>query len=411
MNNKRIICLDAGHGGSDPGAVANGMREAEIVFNVTGILKEKLEQAGLAVILSRPDENIDPGINPRWQFANGNQADYFISIHVNAGGGSGAETFYFRDNSERSCRSENFAHYVNNRYAEKMSLRNRGVKPDTQTHLGAIGVLRHTTMPAILVELAFIDSPLSNIDVFILRERQNDIATELADAILHYFDIEKDREASPSQANEITHPAMPRVDIDILGNIKDITGYIDNGRTMVWLVDIIHAISEATGLNLSAVWDDLRHIPVVAETETIAYKPLDSMDGSVLLFEAEEIRLIKNTVHWESRGEDEKGQILVANVILNRLNSPHHPNSITDVILHPGAFTVTQRPDFHKAQPSQLTISAVQQALSGTDHSQGATFFRSLTGISPDVWHERATAEGRLVRLFDHGNHRFYKEA
>ena len=79
--------------------------------------------------------------------------------------------FIHWDNSERSRRSENFVHYVNNRYAEKMGLHNRGVKPDTQTHIGVIGVFRHTQMPAILVELAFINSPLTNPDVPILKNK------------------------------------------------------------------------------------------------------------------------------------------------------------------------------------------------------------------------------------------------
>ena len=409
MSNKKIvICLDAGHGGIDPGAVANGMRESGIVFNVTEILKKKLEKAGVKVVLSRPDANTDPGINPRWQFANQEGADYFISIHVNAGGGTGGETFYYRDNSERSRQSESMAHYVNNRYTEKMGLRNRGVKPDTQTGIGSIGVLRHTKMPAILIELAFIDSPSSNNDVFVLKERQNDIAAELADAILQHLGIKSDQEVDPPEEPQ---PDLPKIYIDIFGDIKGITGYIDNGRTMVWLVDIAEALGH------TAIWDNERRIPMIPIKDSggtglaAEFPALEGTDGSELLLGAEEMRLLKNTVHWESRGEDEKGQILVANVILNRLNHPHHPNTITDVILQPGAFSVTQLPDFHQANPSQLTIGAIQKALSGTDYSQGATFFHSLAAMSPDIWHERATAAGKLIHLFDHGGHRFYKEA
>jgi len=131
-----VICLDAGHGGSDPGAVANGLKESVVAFEVVNFLKKRLERAGVEVVLSRPNAENNPGINERWQFANGSRADYFLSIHVNAGGGTGAETFFYRASTDRSRRSEAFSRAVNDNYAHKMGLRNRGVKPDTQTHIG-----------------------------------------------------------------------------------------------------------------------------------------------------------------------------------------------------------------------------------------------------------------------------------
>ena len=170
-------------------------------------------------------------------------------------------------------------------------------------------------------------------------------------------------------------------------------GYIENGETFVRLT------SFAAALGYTAIWDEVRHIPVVSTAE----------DG--------DLQLLKIITHWEARGEDEKGQILVVNVINNRMASPRHPNTLHDVIFHPGAFSPTQRPDFDSAVPNARTIAAVNRAVSGEDFSQGATFFHSISGIlqaeaeGREVWHERAVREGRLVRLFDHGNHRFYKEA
>jgi len=57
------------------------------------------------------------------------------------------------------------------------------------------------------------------------------------------------------------------------------------------------------------------------------------------------------------------------------------------------------------------TFKAVEKAMSGTDLSHGTTFFHAISRLTPEVWHERAVREGRLVILFEHGNHRFYKEA
>lgn len=249
MASKTIICLDAGHGGSDPGAVGNGLREDQIAFDVTNQLAEKLKNAGFDVVLSRPSANINPGINARWQLANEKKANYFISIHVNAGGGTGEETLFYKENSERSRRSEEFANCVNSIYAQEMGLRNRGVKTDTQSHLGSIGVLRYTNMPAILVELAFIDSPLHNPDVPILRDKRQEIATALAKAITNCL--------GGTPAEPEPEPTKPAVAIDILGKVKNISGYIENGATWVRLTEF----SEALGY--SAVWDDTRRIPVI----------------------------------------------------------------------------------------------------------------------------------------------------
>ena len=249
---RRIICLDAGHGGGDSGAVANGMREADITLAVTRLLGQQLEFAGFSIIYTRSDTS-GRTINERWQFANAQGADYFISIHVNAGGGTGVETFYFRNDSKRSRHSENFAHYVNNHYAEATGLRNRGVKPDTQTRLGSIGVLRHTRMPAILVELAFIDSPLHNPDVALLRIRQDAIAFALLDGILKYSTIEainETEETTTQQANLLT--------LDILGKEQQVRGFIDNGETFVRLTDFTNA------LGFVATWDSQRYIPVIS---------------------------------------------------------------------------------------------------------------------------------------------------
>jgi len=130
-----------------------------------------------------------------------------------------------------------------------------------------------------------------------------------------------------------------------------------------------------------------------------------------LIEAADDTRYLKLITHWEARGEDEKGQILIVNVIKNRIASPNFSNTLIEVIFAPGAFTPTRRPDFESAVPNDRTIAAVNRALNGEDFSQGATFFHTISHLTPDVWHERAVREGRLIHLFDHGNHRFYREA
>jgi len=124
----------------------------------------------------------------------------------------------------------------------------------------------------------------------------------------------------------------------------------------------------------------------------------------------EELRFLQLLVHWKAAGENEKGQILVVNVIFNRRNSPNFPNTVMGVIRQGGAFAVIERDDFETVAPSERTIRAINSALEGVDYSLGATHFRSLYGITPYVWHERAVRDGRLEFLFNHGGHRFYRE-
>ena len=109
-------------------------------------------------------------------------------------------------------------------------------------------------------------------------------------------------------------------------------------------------------------------------------------------------------IAWaEARGEDEKGIVLVTNVIINRVNSPQFPNTIRDVIFQPNQFTPVTNGSFDRATPDNRIRNAVHRALNGEDYSQGALFFRAVLGAEGS-WHERA-----LTRLFDHGGHRFYK--
>jgi len=183
--------------------------------------------------------------------------------------------------------------------------------------------------------------------------------------------------------------------VDMLGDIRALSGYIERGITWVRLAEFV------TAIGLAATWDSQRRMPVIFNV---------AIHGHINEYIQDDLHLLRLITHHEARGEDEAGQILIVNVVKNRVASPHFPDTVRDVIFAPGAFTPTQRPDFNTAVPNARTIDAVNKALGGADYSQGATFFLALRGITPDVWHERAVADGRLVHLFDHGGHRFYRE-
>jgi len=134
-------------------------------------------------------------------------------------------------------------------------------------------------------------------------------------------------------------------------------------------------------------------------------------DGSIahksINVTAEELDILNRIVWAEARGEDIKGQILVVNVIMNRVNSSQfrHANAIRDVVFAPNQFTPVRNGSFERAAPTQQNKEAVKLALQGEDYSQGALFFASLSVANiPNSWHETA-----LTRLFIHGGHVFYK--
>ena len=143
-----LIVIDAGHGGSDPGAVGCSLQEADVVLDVSTRLRTFLEGAGIRVALTR-DSDVAVGLTARATFANGMSADGFVSIHSNANGGTpatGTETWIA---NAAGARSLSLATGIQNAMVAEWALADRGVKR------ADFVVVRATTMPSALAELAF----------------------------------------------------------------------------------------------------------------------------------------------------------------------------------------------------------------------------------------------------------------
>lgn len=146
------IMIDPGHGGHDPGAVANGLKEKDLVLTIAKKTKAILEKVyGASVKLTRStDVYID--LSQRARLANNWGADYFASIHINAGGGTGFETFRFDKLSAASSTGKQQKIVHDSIYKKiKEKAVDRGKKSEN------LAVLRETKMPAILTENLFID--------------------------------------------------------------------------------------------------------------------------------------------------------------------------------------------------------------------------------------------------------------
>lgn len=141
MANKRIY-LDAGHGGSDPGAVKY-VKEAEVNIKVVNYMYSYLKANYVCTL--KKDVSAD-SLNTICNRANNWKADLFVSIHFNAGGGDGFEALVYSVANE-------YLGEVFEKYAKSVGQNSRGVKyrPD-------LAVLRLTKMEAVLCEIAFVDN-------------------------------------------------------------------------------------------------------------------------------------------------------------------------------------------------------------------------------------------------------------
>lgn len=150
--NSAVFILDPGHGGSDPGACALGRQEAADVLDLSIRVAKLIDGAGSTCSLTRVTD-VTQSLATKVSIANSGSFSYFLSIHRNAGGGKGVETYYY---TSGSTTSKNLATSVQNAVIATGLWTNRGVK--TANYY----VVRYTNMAAALVEMGFIDTANDN---------------------------------------------------------------------------------------------------------------------------------------------------------------------------------------------------------------------------------------------------------
>ncbi|MEY9971919.1 N-acetylmuramoyl-L-alanine amidase [Lysinibacillus sp. RC46] len=148
----RIIILDPGHGGKDPGTVLGSYSEKAITLKVSTLVKQKLEAAGAKVYMTRTGDTY-PSLQDRVDFTNANYGEIFVSVHVNSAANTsaqGTETYYAISTGDMYQEDIDLATFVNNQIVNNLNMKNRGVKEEQYY------VIRNTIIPAILVELGFL---------------------------------------------------------------------------------------------------------------------------------------------------------------------------------------------------------------------------------------------------------------
>lgn len=168
------IALDAGHGGSDPGAVYKGRQEKDDTLDLTLAVGDILKKNGIDVYYTRTTDEYETPFKKATD-ANNSDADLFVSIHRNSSENtnqySGVETLVYSDTGLKAEVARN----INNQL-EDAGFKNLGV--DERKNLV---VLKRTKMPAVLVEVGFINNDKDN---YLFDEEFDSIAQAIADGIL-----------------------------------------------------------------------------------------------------------------------------------------------------------------------------------------------------------------------------------
>ena len=240
MSETKRVIIDAGHGGSDPGAVFEGRQEKDDALRLALAVGRILENAGVEVMYTRVTDVFDSPLE-KAQMANRSGADYLISIHRNAmpipGTASGIMSLVYEKGGTAELLGSNI-----NRQLAGVGFEDLGV-----IERPGLILLRRSQMPAVLVEAGFIDNPQDN-ERF--DESFQEIAQAIADGVLRtleeeeqlrpeYYQIQVGAYVSRQVAEEITMELMeqgyPAFYIYQDGYYKDRVGAnlnLDNGENI-----------------------------------------------------------------------------------------------------------------------------------------------------------------------------------
>lgn len=185
-----IVCIDPGHGGADPGAVGY-VTEKHVVLEIARAAERRLLSCpGVDVVLTRTDDRyLD--LSTRAGIANHIGADVLVSIHANAGGGTGFESFRQPGTGANAQRLQQCIHA----HIPGLNVKDRGAKEMN------LQVLREARMPAVLCECLFVDHPT---DAELLKDSRflRLMGTALADGVADYLGVRMLDKEQDYKANE-----------------------------------------------------------------------------------------------------------------------------------------------------------------------------------------------------------------
>lgn len=196
----KIIMLDAGHGGSDPGAIGvldgKEIYEKDLTLSITYKVKAILEANGYTTSMTRTGDTL-PSLSERPAQANDENCTLFVSVHINSAAAKeayGTEVYYSDENNDDSygITSKKFADNVLKGMLKYMKSYDRGVR------MANWAVIRRSNMPAVLLEVGFISNE-AELRKMCSDDYQNKVATGIAEGIIntvHYAAVPKDTDVT-----------------------------------------------------------------------------------------------------------------------------------------------------------------------------------------------------------------------
>ena len=188
----KTVVIDAGHGGSDPGATYRGFQEKTFNLSIALNVQRILSQNYQVTILMTRTTDTTLSLRARTNIANRNNADFFLSIHNNAAGGSGFETYIYNGALRSNTRTyQNIIHDSTFRaIGNKYNVRDRGKKRAN------LFVTRETDMSSLLVEVLFVDNEK---DLALLRNSSfiNDVSRGIAEGVADALDLPRKTQPVP----------------------------------------------------------------------------------------------------------------------------------------------------------------------------------------------------------------------
>ena len=178
------VFIGVGHGGSDPGAVANNTKEKDLNLQIALACKDYLVKHGVEVKMSRTKDENDT-LSDEIKECNAFSPDLAVDIHNNAGGGDGAEVFHHYGGGIGKSLATNILDEIT-----KIGQNSRGVK--TRKNAAGrdyYGFIREVSAPAVIVECAFVDNA-TDLEILATEGKKKSMGQAIAKGILKTLGIE-----------------------------------------------------------------------------------------------------------------------------------------------------------------------------------------------------------------------------
>ena len=180
----RKVFIGVGHGGSDPGAVANNTKEKDLNLSIALACRDELERHGVSVKMSRTKDENDT-LSEEIKECNAFSPDLAVDIHNNAGGGDGAEVFYHYGGGKSKTLAENILGEV-----VKVGQNSRGAKIRKNSQgKDYYGFIRETSAPAVIVECAFVDNA-KDLEILATEGKRKAMGEAIAKGVLKTLGVE-----------------------------------------------------------------------------------------------------------------------------------------------------------------------------------------------------------------------------